>query len=145
MAFSRSCLCGALGGIKRWPHSLSEVMNTPTAPCSSFVRSSLWWCNISYRYRVSFGPCCVKERWRTEQFGFHSEKKNPQAPKSRAGLTSRPGLRLSFKMSTCLESNTNSSASLLSERGSAGLSVCTRRRPIWTLKVSRQDQRILCH
>lgn len=60
-------------------------------------------------------------------------------------LTSRPGLRLSLRISKCLGSNTNSSASFLSDRGSAGLSVCTSKRPIWTRKVSRHDHRILRH
>ena len=62
MALSKSCLCGALGGMHRWPQSLSEVMNTPTACCSSLVRLSLWSCSISYRYSDNFGPCWVKQR-----------------------------------------------------------------------------------
>lgn len=57
IALSKSGLCGALGGIQRWPQSFSEVMNTPTACCSSLVRLSLWSCSISNRYSDNFGPC----------------------------------------------------------------------------------------
>lgn len=67
MALSKSCLCGALGGMQRWPQSLSEVMNTPTALCSSLVRLSLWSCSISYRYNDNFGPCWVRKNDQREK------------------------------------------------------------------------------
>lgn len=54
-------------------------------------------------------------------------------------FTSRPGLRLSRRISGWLGSRTNSSASFLWAKGRVGLSECTSIRPICTRNVSRQD------
>lgn len=88
--------------------------------------------------------CCICFLWRMQRNNLYKTTVRDMHPKH-LSVTSRLELRLSFRISKCLASNTNSNASFLSDRGSAGLRVCTSRRPICKRKVSRHDHNILCH